>query len=225
MNFKNFQSFGLKAVALAAVVAAGAMSVASSAQAAAIKPGDSIDISNQPGFGVLIQGTGLTGSSPVVTGLDFADGPGVGQIKGTGGTGGFASYVGNVGTIKNLTFVGGVSGPVNAFLNIAPDLLFDLLSATVTVGNPTSGFRPVDVELFGNFTNPEGSILSQGLLTAQLRLANPNERRSYSISAEAVPTPALLPGLLAMGAAALRKRGDEEEETLDAEVREMSEVG
>ncbi|WP_448600776.1 PTPA-CTERM sorting domain-containing protein [Thermoleptolyngbya sp.] len=38
------------------------------------------------------------------------------------------------------------------------------------------------------------------------------------MSAEAVPTPALLPGLLAMGAAALRKRGDEEEETLDAEV-------
>jgi hypothetical protein len=28
MNFKNFQSFGLKAVALAAVVAAGAMSAA-----------------------------------------------------------------------------------------------------------------------------------------------------------------------------------------------------
>lgn len=214
----NFKSFGLKAIALAAVVAASAISAASSAQAATIRPGNTIDISNQPGFGVLVLGTGLTGPAPEVTGLDFADGPGVGQIKVTGGTGGFAPYVGNVGTIKNLSFVGGVSGPVNDFLNIAPDLLFDLLSATVTVGTPSLGFRPVDVELFGNFTNSEGSILSQGLLTAQLRLADPNERRSYSISAEAVPTPALLPGLMAMGAAALRKRKGEEEENLEAEV-------
>lgn len=215
----NFKSFGLKAVALAAVVAASAISAASSAQAATIRPGDTIDISNQPGFGVLVLGTELTGSSPVVTGLDFADGPGVGQIKVTGGTGGFVPYVGNVGTIKNLAFVGGVSGFVDNFLSIDPDLFFDLLSATITVGAINSaGFRPVDVEMFGEFTNSEGSILSQGLLTAQLRLANPDQRRSYSISAEAVPTPALLPGLMAMGVAALRKRKGEEEETLETEV-------
>lgn len=214
----NFRNFGLKAVALAAVVAAGAMSAAPSAQAAAIKAGDTIDISNEPGFGVLVIGSGFDGASPEVTKLDFAAGSGTGQIKVTGGTGGFIPYIGNLGTIQDLTFVGGVSGPVPTFLNIAPDLLFDLLSATVLVGNKNGNFRPVDVDLFGNFTNSEGSILGQGLLTAQLRWTNTSERRSYSISAEAVPTPALLPGLMAMGAAALRKRREAEEETLDAEV-------
>ncbi|QKD83899.1 PTPA-CTERM sorting domain-containing protein [Thermoleptolyngbya sichuanensis A183] len=214
----NLRNFGLKAVALAAVVAAGALSAAPSTQAAAIRPGDTIDISNEPGFGVLVIGSGFDGLSPVVDKLDFAASSGTGQIKVTGGTGGFVPYIGKVGTIQDLTFMGGVSVPVNAFLDIAPDLLFDLSSATVLVGSKNGNFRPVDVELFGNFRNAEGSILGQGLLTAQLRWTNPGERRSYSISAEAVPTPALLPGLMAMGAAALRKRREAEEETLDAEV-------
>ncbi len=207
----NFKPFAVKMAAVAAVVAAGAIASATPAQAAAIRPGDTIDISNRPGFGVLVVGTGLTGPSPEVTKLDFSPTAGLGQIQVTGGTGGFASYIGNTGFIKDLTFVAGISGPVDDFLSINPDLLFDLTRATVTVGPARRGFRPVDVELVGFFTNSAGSILSEGLLTAQLRLANVNQRRSYSISAEAIPTPALLPGLAALGAMALRKRKEEAE--------------
>lgn len=207
----NFKPFAVKMAAVAAVVAAGAIASATHAQAAVIRAGDTIDISNRPGFGVLVVGTDLTGPAPNVTKLDFSPTGDVGQIQVTGGTGGFAPYIGNTGFIKDLTFVGGVSGFVDDFLSIAPDLFFDLTRATVTVGSVSRGFRPVDVELVGVFTNRAGSILSEGLLTAQLRLANVNQRRSYSISAEAIPTPALLPGLAALGAMALRKRKEEAE--------------
>jgi uncharacterized protein involved in outer membrane biogenesis len=109
-------------------------------------------------------------------------------------------------------------------------LTFDLdevsNGVTTVVKNPVSGVSHNINPLTGRF-NFGGQTIAGGFLQASVSGTGANAASTYQVTLSTVPipTPALLPGLLAMGAAALRKRGNEEEETLDAEVREMSEVG
>lgn len=217
----NFKSMTLKAAALAALSVTGAALSAAPSQAA-IVAGNTLDINGRPGSLVQVLGTGLNTNTADVTGLDFgANGATLGgKIRTVGATGGFLPYFAKNGTIKDLSFVGGVSGEVLKFMKINPDLFFDLKKATVTVAAiNSSGFRAVDVLFEGIFKNNAGVVEGEGFLTTQLNLNTKglDKPSSYSISSTAIPTPALIPGLLGLGVAALRKRKSEESEVEAAE--------
>ncbi|GAB4462251.1 MAG: hypothetical protein OHK0037_12850 [Elainellaceae cyanobacterium] len=62
--------------------------------------------------------------------------------------------------------------------------------------------------LKGFFTTSSGTFQAIGRFTSQTDFTNPS---TYSLSLKVVPTPALLPGLVGMGLAALRKRREEAE--------------
>lgn len=72
-------------------------------------------------------------------------------------------------------------------------------------------FRPSNLDGTGGFT-------AQGRLAFKPGVSSPSGSTfSADITAgEEIPTPALLPGLVGMGVAALRKRKSEEEETVEA---------
>ena len=220
----NFKSMTLKAAALATLSVASAAAFTAPSQAA-IVAGDRLQIDNIIRSNVKVLGSGLNTAAPIITGLDFNNGKiqvtGATNSSGVEGAGGFASYIG--GFTKDLTFAGGVSGPVVKFLSFnspnSPNLFFDLTKAIVRVDPFSAGQRSINVDLFGNFTNSSGSILGvgEGGLNTYLDLFRKNKKSpweatpgTYHISIKAIPTPALLPGLLGLGVAALRKRKSEE---------------
>lgn len=213
----NFKAITLKAAALAALSVAGVAAIVSPSQAA-ILAGDTLDVNSVVGGLVKVQGTNLS-SNPIITGLDFgANGVDTGSFQVTGATGGFTPYLGNIGTIQDVTFVNGISGFVDDFMSINPDLLFDLSKATVTIGALVNQQRTISVDFFGTFTNALGEIQGTGLLTTQLNLKTGEDLpSSFSITSTAVPTPALLPSLLALGAGVLRKRKAEAAEEVKSE--------
>lgn len=101
-------------------------------------------------------------------------------------------------------------------------LAFDLdevsNAVTTIVRDPVFGISHNINPLTGKF-NFNGQTIAGGFLQASVSGTGANAASTYQItlSTTPVPTPALLPGLLAMGAAALRKRKDEAEEVVDAE--------
>ena len=128
----------------------------------------------------------------------------------------FSSYLGSGGTIKNLVSSGGVFGPVDDFLSINPDLKFDLSSVVASLSADKSA---ADFVFQGAFNNAMGEILGSGTLTTQVNFKDGKDQpSSFSLTADAsaVPTPALLPGLVGMGIAALRKRKSAEETVEEA---------
>lgn len=200
----NLKSIGIRTAVTAAVAVGSVVIGVSPSEAANIGGGGTLEIRNDVQSNAQV----VLGGSGEITNLNFV-GVKPGSIQVSDGTGMFASYIGSFGTIQNLAFSGGVSGPVNSFFSIAPDLVFDLSSAVATVSGTSANF---DFE--GLFANSSGSVLGSGTLTTQVKLKNGIDGpSSFSIStdAEAVPTPALLPGFLAMGAAALRRRDSAEE--------------
>jgi hypothetical protein len=103
--------------------------------------------------------------------------------------------------IKNMEF-----GP-GLFLPSSP-LSFDLISFVYDTTTATT------TSLTGFFRSGADEIGATGRFTTQLDIANPS---SYSITlttipTPAIPTPALLPGLFGLGAAAWRKRKSEKAE-------------
>ncbi|HIK41707.1 PTPA-CTERM sorting domain-containing protein [Thermoleptolyngbya sp. M55_K2018_002] len=102
-------------------------------------------------------------------------------------------------------------------------LTFDLdevsNAVTTIVKSPVFGISHNINPLTGKF-NFNGQTIAAGFLQASVSGSGANAASTYQItlSTQPIPTPALLPGLMAMGAAALRKRREAEEETLDAEV-------
>jgi len=224
----NFKSMTLKTAALAALSVASAASFAAPSQAASV--GGTLDVSNVVGSSVKVLGTGFDKTStitPTVTGLQFFKSTIKNKeytgkdIQVTTATDNFTSYIGSFGTINtDLTFSGGISGAITKFMSIQPDLFFNLTQAVVTVGNYSllTKQRPVSVDFTGTFSNALGNFLGSGLLTTQLNVSKGKDITSgYSITSTAVPTPALLPGLLGLGVAALRKRKSEESEVEAAE--------
>ncbi|MDG2617842.1 PTPA-CTERM sorting domain-containing protein [Thermoleptolyngbya sichuanensis XZ-Cy5] len=102
-------------------------------------------------------------------------------------------------------------------------LTFDLdevsNAVTTIVKTPISGISHNINPLTGRF-NFNGQTIGAGFLQGSVSGSGAGAASTYQItlSTQPIPTPALLPGLMAMGAAALRKRREAEEETLDAEV-------
>lgn len=200
-----FQSFGLKAVASAAVIM-GALAVAPAAHAFSV--GDTLELTSND----VLKYTNSGGNIQIDfgnNGFDITGATNPGSVfVANGSTGVFNAYQGNFGSIKDLSISPATPTPYLAFIQINPDLTFDLTSFISQVF-PVPGNRDVlSLNFAGVFRNSSGISLGDGLMTANIRdlnLTNPGVG-SYSLSIEVIPTPALLPGLVAMGVGAVRKR-------------------
>ena len=97
------------------------------------------------------------------------------------------------------------------FLTIGPNVFFDLssISTSIIPFNPKKSIFAASI--LGSFRDSTGAKFGDGLLTAQLPKGATSGSTSYSVSitATAVPTPALLPGVIGLGMGILRKRKQE----------------
>ena len=207
-----FKLMGMKAAVLATAVVGGIAIETMPAEAMSFSDGGVINFNVPTGSTAQVLGSNLgNAATRVVTGIDFNGAP-ANSLNPTGAaiqigsaTGGFTPYIGQVGTIGDISFVGGVSGPIANFLTINPDLVFNLDSAVASVDGSTASFT-----FDGAFANALGTVLGTSRLSTQFDLnpAGVDNASAFSLTAEAeaVPSPALLPGLIGMGVAALRKR-------------------
>jgi len=206
----NFKKTTMTAALAVAVMTAGALAT-SSVEAATITAGSKLNLSSPNGGGVNF----LTSPTPKV--LDFfsgisKDGQRVGVDASTGTFLGATSRPKPPARIKDLdlTLLSGnlykLTAPVNNFLrgidivggpSTGNDVQFDL---TKFIFDKATG---ESTAFEGVFTSGTSSIKGIGRFTSQTDLGNPS---SYSLSITAVPTPALLPGLIAMGVGMMRKR-------------------
>jgi hypothetical protein len=206
----NLKSIGLGAAALATTVSVGA--IAPSAEAALIRNGNTLTFKGDVNITKVgdnfafdfapfanIVDVGATSSSPFVApgsakiasfaapgsalGLPTAPIPSfLSQIQLTDGS--FASF--NLESLNFSTFTSGT----NRFFD------FDLTGKFITALGQ-------EIPAFGGFTTQ----VKQASLISGIAVGS-----TYSGDLTAVPTPALLPGLLGMGAAALRKKRKGESE-------------
>ena len=144
-------------------------------------------------------------------------------------TGSFADVTGNPARIKDLatnvnesgflapqvtSFISGIqldSGKILSFT-------LDSVSAEAVVIGSSSNRSFNLADLSGFFTDGSGKQVGLGSLSAQFKSSDGTGFSTFSgrLEASEVPTPALLPGLVGIGVAALRKRGSSEEETVEA---------
>jgi hypothetical protein len=217
----NILKNGMKA-ALFATVVTGAAIVIAPQQASAFTIGNGNVLNLNGGAGSVTIGG--------ATAIDFNNGVGgPGSLQVTGGsTGGFASLIGKGGNIADLSYaeVAAAVSPAGAnklFLQLftgaaadfSNDVFFTLNKITGSGITPVMGAFDVGYATFkGTFSNASGAILGEGNATVQLldNAAFP-ATSSWSMSIIAsnpgdpnIPTPALLPGIAAMGASLLRKR-------------------
>jgi len=153
--------------------------------------------------------------------LTFDSGTSTGSFSGIGGSGeikDLATTVNEGGFLapQISEFITGItlsSGKVVSFT------LDSVVSTAIGIGtnrNPRS-FNLAD--LTGFFTDTSnGQVVALGSLSGQFGTPDGTGISTFSgrLEASEVPTPALLPGLVGMGVAALRKRKSEEEETVEA---------
>jgi hypothetical protein len=190
---KNALKNGLKA-GLVASVAAGVAVVAQPQSAeAAILAGSQIDfVGRADAEAMSVDFKELLAGVPASDELVLA----------LGGTGSFAGLNGNllysVGSIKDLSPLAASAnwlkfGLFNTLLDPSDDIIFSVtgITANVVAGR---------YDLTGVFQDGTAGI---GQITTQIIGEG---TRSFSGTITAVPTPALLPGLAAMGASMLRKR-------------------
>ncbi|MBE9155769.1 PTPA-CTERM sorting domain-containing protein [Nodosilinea sp. LEGE 06152] len=203
-----------KVLGLSAVAVCSAIAVSAPAQAASIAgqtlsfngsvrletPGAATSLLNFSSFGDTSFGT--------ATVADAAD-----DVFGLGGEGfsiGDLTLTNTSATTWELT-----TGTVDNWLSGLPNGLgftlerFVLQNVNVTAGPATV---PLYVAFVSGFFTPSG-LDGSGSLTSQGRLMF-GSGSSFSADITAVPTPALLPGLVGLGVAALRKReqdGSEED--------------
>jgi hypothetical protein len=109
-----------------------------------------------------------------------------------------------------------VTGPITGFLSglklDGDDVFFDIVNPITFTGaftSPTSYALTAPI-INGRFRNSSGSILGNGGISA-LQFDSTTDSSTVNLSGTAIPTPALLPGLLGLGAAAWRKRKSEHE--------------
>lgn len=197
--------------ALAAALTTGMALTAPSAEAVSLTVGSTLNLQNPSGGGVTFSsGTGT---------LDFA-----GRLRGQGvgfgaSTGSFFGATGSpppIARIRDLSLnplgggLFGLSAPITNFIRGVDvpgvpggdDVQFTL---TEFIFNSANGNTD---SLKGFFTTSSGTFQAIGRFTSQTDFTNPS---TYSLSLKVVPTPALLPGLVGMGLAALRKRREEAE--------------
>jgi len=183
--------------AATAIALSAATISASPAQALSITPGSALDLSGK--VKALPSNT-----APAQFNFSSFFGAGTTLISDTS-TGSFAGPD-RSGSIQNLslTALGGSffhSGPVTNFItNIGGGISFDLKEFIYDNSKSSATFE-------GVFRSGTDSIFAKGgLFTTQLTQKNPT---TYSASIAAIPTPALLPGLIGLGMGVLRKRKKE----------------
>jgi hypothetical protein len=201
----NFKSIGLGAAALATAVSVGA--IAPSAEAATIKPRDTLTFN---GDVTITQ----VGSNFTFNFASFANVVGIGASSDT------PPFVApSQAKITNFSAPGSVTGfssaPLTPFLSeirLTDGTLASFNLESLTFSTTMRGAnRFFDFDLVGKFVTSLGEeIPALGGFTTQASnsrlLAGNSVRTTYSGNLTAVPTPALLPGLLGMGAAAVRKK-------------------
>lgn len=206
MSFKTLVSGATVAGALASIT----LVASAPAEAAAISVGSTIQ------FGNVSNGT--VSFNPTTGSLDFNAPPGLlgsQRIESGSGTGDFEG-VGRRALISDLSLdnigegIYTLSSPVDNFItriNLPPllsgfnDVQFQL---TEFVFDANSGST---TSLRGFFVRDGHKTPALGRFTSQVDFQNPS---TWSMSTRAVPTPALLPGLVGMGIAALRRKSDQE---------------
>jgi hypothetical protein len=134
--------------------------------------------------------------------------------------GGFAGFTGSpvfkTLSLAKIASTSWTTGPVADFMQgIAvggDNVFFDILSPITFTGSflSATNYSLVAPILDGQFRNASGQILGLGAITG-VRFSSTADSSSVNLVATAVPTPALLPALLGMGAAAWRKRKSQEE--------------
>ncbi len=206
MTFKSF-GFG---VVLAGAVATGAL-VAAPAQAASLAPGSFRIISDSNITG-LSSGGGTTSFN-----LDFISptiDPDPIALQGV-----FTGLTAGVGgpTVQSLAFSGPTAG--NTFSNVglpsfirniflgADEVFVDLDPFSVintTGGALTSNLYNLTGGFTGRVRDSLGNVLGIGNLSS-LKIGS-NNQTEIDVATVAIPTPALLPGLIGMGVATLRRR-------------------
>jgi hypothetical protein len=223
--------------AVATAVTLTAIGATSPVQAATLAPGSTLNLSQfNPGAGVSRNATQLNffgpgiriGTTNLTLGSQFntasfpeslVNPQGSGAVTIGQSTGSFANYTLGAGLIKDLTLPAPTAAQRDDFLRFAATSIqlnpfslptwtgrFDLTS--FTVASPTTYNFTGIFEVSG--FDPTPGI---GQLTFQ-DLSNPT---SYSLSVSVpIPTPALLPGLLGLGVAALRNRKAEQSASADA---------
>jgi hypothetical protein len=126
-------------------------------------------------------------------------------------TGGFTSVTGiQVGTL-NITAPGNYGATpsyITNFVYQGQNAVFNLLSGSgVYISN--SGLTFFGDDIFGEIRTLGGTLLATATGSLSGSQTSRSSDFSLSLKATAVPTPALLPGLVGMGVAALRKRKGE----------------
>lgn len=142
-------------------------------------------------------------------------------------TGAFAGLAEGTLTIADLTFdrnsltitnTPGANGYINFISGLVlngEEIFVDILASSQFIGTITT---PTNYSLAGLLEGRVRSSSSTALATGSLFSLEIGRSSTDSIGLVTVPTPALLPGLLGMGVAALHKRKDEAEAEAEAEV-------
>ncbi|PSB18902.1 hypothetical protein C7B61_01260 [filamentous cyanobacterium CCP1] len=201
----NFKSIGLGAAALATAVSVGTM--APSAEAATIKRGDTLTFNGD------VRVTQV-GSDFAFDFAPFANVAGVGASSDTPPF--VAPSTANIASFSAPVSVLGLpTAPLTPFLSniqLTDGTLASFNLESLNFSSFISGSsRFFDFDLAGKFVTALGQeIPAFGGFTAQANhavlLRGDAVGTTYSGDLRAVPTPALLPGLVGMGVAALRKK-------------------
>lgn len=140
-------------------------------------------------------------------------------------TGAFVGLTEGALTIADLTFdrnslaitnTPGANGYINFISGLAlngEEIFVDILASSQFIGDINTA---INYSLAGLLEGQVRSASNTALATGSLFSLEIGQSSTDSIGVVTVPTPALLPGLLGMGVAALRKRKDETE--VEAEV-------
>ena len=201
----NFKTFGLNALAVSAV-AVGLTVSAPSAQAGTLDGNGTFN---------LVGNSSVTDITDSQFKLNFQN---MGVVTGPDTrTGIFADLSGSPLSLASLNLVKQLDGTFNT-VGATPfiqglslggaGLIFNLDPAVFTAtGDVTESSYNLVANLAGKFVNSSsGSVVGQGTLGA-VRFTSGNPGTSnLQFQVTAVPTPALLPGLIALGAGVLRKR-------------------
>ena len=209
----NFKTFGV-GVTAAFAVATGTALVSAPAQAAILAPGaftiTGDDVSRVTGFSSKTVGSTFTlnlDNSP----LSITDKNGVfAGISGLTGTPNVASLLLTV--VNSTTFSFGNKVPfITGLKQNGENIFFDLDAGNLGGFINSATNYSFGGSIGGKLRDGSGNIIGAGGSVASFDIGSgPNSNRS-SITVETIPTPALLPGLIAMGAGVLRKRKAEVE--------------
>lgn len=207
----NFKSIGLGAVAATAMVA-GSFFANAPAQALTIGGGDNLGLTGAARLEGTKEAIGTTKRINFFSYKSVSNG--ALMVQGGSTTGAFASLVGQIATVLDLTVTKTgtnvwESGALDNFIKVA-DVEFDLEKFVLT--RTGSSYA---ADFFGTFVSTN-TIDGVGQFTTQSGFTGKNGATISLDVTTAVPTPALLPGLLALGAGVLRKRKSEVAEEVKA---------